>query len=753
MRLKKGKEEGELLTFGTIALRDAELDTFQDGDLIKVLDASGDARIESGWAIYRYTKEGNIFDIIEQENEEAPAAEVKPKALDNKTIMLNSGDKLAAFHNLNHGLGFEFPEQIKLDFKPSGDTKSFDINWTNVVNGSDVFKYNGTEYPLGLRNKEVYSSVVDQNIATYGLTHYIRVSSHLGYVYWSSHVDYSSDIPSLEKFAYSGKEFVPLAIIKLVYNQEDNTMNRAECQVSHIYRNGVLIEAPAVEPEIPEFEMPSPVLLSTYQLALDRIETFKDGQLVKVLNASDDATIGKELWAIYQVNQLANRYELISVQPEEQEEVVAPAEEVKPKALDNKTIMLNSGDKLAAFHNLNHGLGFEFPEQIKLDFKPSGDTKSFDINWTNVVNGSDVFKYNGTEYPLGLRNKEVYSSVVDQNIATYGLTHYIRVSSHLGYVYWSSHVDYSSDIPSLEKFAYSGKEFVPLAIIKLVYNQEDDTMNRAECQVSHIYRNGVLIEAPAEAPEIPEFEMPAPVLLSTYQMALDRRTNYEDGQFVKVLNASEDETIGKDLWAVYQVNQAARRYELISVQPEEAPEAEAHNYPDALSCDYTVTSEAKHKFSVPDAIKGFRSDIRLLRDFDFNISFDYKTIKFDLVGASPTINISANTKDGLQTMQISPLSLVMISANQGKTIYIPVFKKLFPTVTGDAYYLGNASQQNGVQVFSDGTTDTMQLLMQIRVTVPTDWNNFKHSDITVYKYWKKALGTFDELMDYRIANP
>ena len=58
-----------------------------------------------------------------------------------------------------------------------------------------------------------------------------------------------------------------------------------------------------------------------------------------------------------------------------------------------------------------------------------------------------------------------------------------------------------------------------------------------------------------------------------------------------------------------------------------------------------------------------------------------------------------------------------------------------------------------MQVFSDGSTDQTQQVMQLRITVPLDWNDFSNSDITVYKYWKKALGTFDELMDYRTANP
>ncbi|WP_372640203.1 hypothetical protein [Ancylomarina sp.] len=767
--------------------------------------------------------------------------ELPETTIDNRTIVKNASNKLVSFHDLNHGTGFEFPSSVSASLDSTSRADNFALNWTGYTYGKGIFKYKNVEYKLGLNSANFTPAWLVEQYDIYGDSFHYTLGAYLGQVYFPCLPLVTKELPSLEPFDWNGKMCVPILVLKFIFN-EDKTVNWDETQISRIYRNGTLIEQAPEITELPE-------------------------------------TI-----------------------------------------IDNKTIVKDADKKICSFHELNHGAGFEFPSNVEMKLKPSNDLKAFDVVWTGLENGVDVFKYKNLEYKLGLRTHQIYSSNVKKNCDTLGFTHYMRMSCYKGYIYWSSMFDYSSDFPSIEEHVSGTKIYIPIAIIKFVFNP-DYTINLSETQVSHIYKNGLLIEG---APNIPKLDLGVigaadissrdklrgglyngqlvkvinaaqdPNIKSgwasyryikesnsfelvgqehidpaskAYSTIADRDTFKAacfDGELVKVIDASSDPAISSG-WAFYRFRGHNKSFELVSKEKHETAAAEVpslqevtdkgyrttnrvvirrdgvnsyghtiedetgsakhsqnildyaghyelagkdksigislngegiadfkksvstaalkvktgaaagkiaickdaagnviwgdmpkaelppieHNYPDGLSCDYTVTNEAKHKFSVPDAIKGFRSDMRILKDFDFNISIDYKTINFALVGANPTLNIPVVTKDGQQNLQISPLSLVMQSANQGKTVYIPVFKRVFPTVTGDAYYLGNASQQNGVQVFSDGTTDTMQLLMQIRVTVPTDWNNFNHSDITVYKYWKKALGTFDELMNYR----
>ncbi|MBI9035464.1 MAG: hypothetical protein JEZ03_13440, partial [Bacteroidales bacterium] len=70
MRISKNNDDEGLKTFNNIALRDEASETFNDGDLIKVIDASNDPNIKSGWAIYRYQISSKSYDLIEKEEQE-----------------------------------------------------------------------------------------------------------------------------------------------------------------------------------------------------------------------------------------------------------------------------------------------------------------------------------------------------------------------------------------------------------------------------------------------------------------------------------------------------------------------------------------------------------------------------------------------------------------------------------------------------------------------------------------------------------
>jgi hypothetical protein len=128
MRIKKGKEDASLKTFATIAARDLEMKIFGDGDLIKVTDASADPEISSGWAIYRYSKGEQTFDLIEKEEKE------KELTFDHKTIfpMLTSVERMNVPELSN-----PFSEDIRI-------LEDFDLSAVvNIASRRIEFRING----------------------------------------------------------------------------------------------------------------------------------------------------------------------------------------------------------------------------------------------------------------------------------------------------------------------------------------------------------------------------------------------------------------------------------------------------------------------------------------------------------------------------------------------------------------------------------------------------------------------------------
>ena len=477
MRIKKGHIEEEITieiskTFDNIAARNLEIESLKDGDSVKVLDASDDPEISSGWAIYRFSKESGVFDLVEQETKDEIPETLE---IDNNTIVENQDKKIVSFHSLNHGVGFEFPEAINMVFEPSGDSKSFNIIWSGMKNGVDTFGYKGHNYPLGIATKQVYSLQAKDNIDTYGFTHYVRISCHAGVVYWSSHVDYLTDIPSLEIFNYNGKQFLPLAFIKLVYNP-DYTMKYEDCQVSHIYKNSVLVASP---------------------------------------------------------------------------------EEAAPKVeIDNKTIIENPAKELVSFHSLNQGVGFEFPDQTALNVS-FPEPHFMKINWLNHKTGVDVFKYKGIEYKLGLRDHTYSTAGVKTNCDTLGFTHYARISAYLGYTYYGARCEMFAELPDLSPFVYSTKEYLPIGVIKLVFNP-DYTLNLVETQISEIYKRGALVkESGADLGTIE---------VATYSgLNSTLKATLYNGQLVKVLDAAQDVNL-KGGWAVYRFKSSDQSFGIVGAE-------------------------------------------------------------------------------------------------------------------------------------------------------------------------------------------
>lgn len=834
MRIKKNNTPEEIIeiskTFDNIAARNLETENLKDGDSVKVLDASDDPAISSGWAIYRFSKESGVFDLVEQETKDKIPETLE---IDNNTIVENQDKKIVSFHSLNHGVGFEFPEAINMVFEPSGDSKSFNIIWSGMKNGVDTFGYKGHNYPLGIATKQVYSLQAKDNIDTYGFTHYVRISCHAGVVYWSSHVDYLTDIPSLELFNYNGKQFLPLAFIKLVYNP-DYTMKYEDCQVSHIYKNSVLVASP--EEAVPTVKIDNKTIIENPAKELVSFHNFNHGAGFE-FPSDIDIILDDSAYTDLKIewNGLRGDLDFFKYAGNEYK--------LGLNALTFTTEYLSSflADDNFLYIKISHLLGHD---SLDLDTAIS----------STLPNNEWVIKDGRRFLPIAIIKLCFEDDRMTVNLPNTQISRIFKNGSlingegsvDLGIVTVATNSGLNS---TLRKTLYNGQ------LIKVLNAVQDPNLKGgwAVYRFSSENQNFDIVGQETYASS------------KAYSTIADRDILAPnaciDNEIFKVIDASGDENIGSG-WAFYRFRKGSQSFELISKEEAPAPPAaetptldevvkkggetvekitikrdstnttalevldqsdrkkiglhmlgEAgqmeiynklnqiglsfdgegnitalrrikakalamttnalkgrvatcldgegnfewkdptyHNYPDGRSVDYKAASSGQYEFSVPDAIIGFRSDMRLLKDFDFNVSIDYKTVKLDLVGAS-TQNIPVMTKDGQHNLQLNQLYLEMDSVNRGKTIYIPVCKQVHPTITGDAYYLGNASSRNGVQVFSDGSTDQTQQVMQLRITVPLDWNDFSNSDITVYKYWKKALGTFDELMDYRIANP
>lgn len=95
MRISKPSTTGEASyeIYQNIALRNQASEKMEDGQEVKILDASGDPNIKNGWAIYKFSKESNLFDLLEkQEQPIIPAPTIINT--DESTIFKTENDKL-----------------------------------------------------------------------------------------------------------------------------------------------------------------------------------------------------------------------------------------------------------------------------------------------------------------------------------------------------------------------------------------------------------------------------------------------------------------------------------------------------------------------------------------------------------------------------------------------------------------------------------------------------------------------------------
>ena len=130
MRISKPKgQTADYKLYDTIALRDADKANLINGQEVKVLNASGDPAIKSGWAIYKYDKESDLFDLLEKQ--ESDLADYKLYAdIDERSV-----DAI----NLKDG------QEVKV-LDASGDPA--------IKSGWAVYKYSKTSHAFDLIGKQ-----------------------------------------------------------------------------------------------------------------------------------------------------------------------------------------------------------------------------------------------------------------------------------------------------------------------------------------------------------------------------------------------------------------------------------------------------------------------------------------------------------------------------------------------------------------------------------------------------------------------
>ena len=772
MRVKKGQQEKEVIdvskTFGNIAARNLAIETLKDGDLVKVLDASNDPLIKSGWAIYRFCFETQTFDLIEQEVNNSELSSLS--GFKNEQLRVFNLPNLTVLKGCDLGIISLYPfkmrnkREIRTTRVGQVCRDKFDLLPDSGSGSLFLHIYTSNDH-LGRTNTGLvihrYENVVNLNKEIHHNDRYWVLYAIVRYDFINYNYTNHETLPIFRN-SYENREFPMIMEYRrygclsfedqFSFSCEDKYHNEGKGgRLLYLKRNGQnRIISSRDSRDIEQMRHGASFVFQNginlnFNTKSNSINWNKRGEVVSFSHDTNnyncnliDYQITDELAKSKNINDVWFHYISCYAYLKENETLdvewvltsMAPEKRCLNKILLGSVFLSTSHngiiyEKTKIGHTYRYGQDIPIVEipTPKLDLK----TKSFPN-----IDGRDVEKetlYNGQLIKVVDAKKD---SQISKGWATY---RYIASSKTFDLI--------SCEFPKVElpeietptldevvkKGGTTGEKITikrdstnttALAIEDLKGRKKHGFHMLNEAGQYELYNklNQIGLSFDGEGNITALRRIKAKALAMTNNALKGRIASCVDGE-------------GNFIW----------------VDPTR------HNAPDGFSCDYIVSDEAKYKFATPDAIKGFRSDMRLLKDFDFNIEFDYKTLKLSLVGLSNILNIPVRTKDGDYNIQIAPISFVMDSVNQGKTIYIPVFKQVHANITNDAYYLGNTSNQNGVQVFGDGTTETTQLIMQLKINVPTDWNNWKHSDVTIFKYWKKALGTFDELLDYRTANP
>ncbi|WP_461632025.1 hypothetical protein [Labilibaculum euxinus] len=160
MRISKPSTTGESSyeIYKNIALRDQASEKMEDGQEVKVLDASGDPNIKKGWAIYKFSKESNLFDLLEKEEKPIIPAPTIINT-DEFTIFKTENDKLLVPEAM-FGARVDIRILEDFDFSLSYDGKDMQLVPFGGIRTIPVM-YGGTKRFLTISNQRLSFALFD----------------------------------------------------------------------------------------------------------------------------------------------------------------------------------------------------------------------------------------------------------------------------------------------------------------------------------------------------------------------------------------------------------------------------------------------------------------------------------------------------------------------------------------------------------------------------------------------------------------
>ncbi|WP_461632023.1 hypothetical protein [Labilibaculum euxinus] len=184
---------------------------------------------------------------------------------------------------------------------------------------------------------------------------------------------------------------------------------------------------------------------------------------------------------------------------------------------------------------------------------------------------------------------------------------------------------------------------------------------------------------------------------------------------------------------------------------------------DGYGAEYIENKGIKQITSV-GAMNPTYYNLRYLQDFDFDFKVSYNKTNNTLnfagvpIGGDRTIKITRAIWDGLPDGSVLPKETLYGSIKTFGGSYTPVKGKYCYIHMGTNMNRIEEIQKVNITVSATPNIKPQSNYMVtwgvIKVYIPLDIEQFDYSKVIIYKYWKNALATFDELMqDYKERNP
>ncbi len=220
----------------------------------------------------------------------------------------------------------------------------------------------------------------------------------------------------------------------------------------------------------------------------------------------------------------------------------------------------------------------------------------------------------------------------------------------------------------------------------------------------------------------------------TLSEAMRLKDTIKSGATIKILDASGDPKV-KQGFAFYLIDGEKSGYsgmKLISKEGEIAPDG------------VTIFKTDNEKLSVPDAMISNRTDIRILEDFDFSLTYDGTDMILEPIGGTRTIPIMCgNTKKFLTICPYKLSFKIFDNQGKGKRVNWTIEANISDTdQTITTQVIGFVDSGETV-IVKPKPSDVQLSIMQVSVLVPYSGTPLA-KDFFIYKYWKKALAPVEE---------